>query len=143
MGRPFGTPGEPVRHFVSRRGHSVRSLSCDGDADYAFAQVETAEAILERVQRDWPVDLLVCWCPEVVPPPRNLEACPVRTAAVVSDWTVYYPQLEHNLLRYDVVATDALGAEITGADLSHVGELEFEALHEALLEHQVVFFRDQ
>jgi hypothetical protein len=111
MGRPFGTPGEPVRHFVSQRGHAVRSLSCEGDADFTFAPNDTAGVVLARVQRDWPVDLFVCWCPEVIPPPRNIEACPVRTAAVVSDWTVYYPQLEHNLLRYDVVATDALGAE--------------------------------
>eukprot|EP00966_Prymnesium_polylepis_P079303 1837844-Prymnesium_polylepis.3 len=39
--------------------------------------------------------------------------------------------------------TPALGAEIHGADLSSVGPAEFEAIHDALLEHEVIFFRDQ
>lgn len=110
MGRPFGTPGEPVAHFNSQRGHDIRTLAEDAAADFTFSPNETAEAVLARVDEIWPVDLFICWCPEVAPPPRNMEACPVRTAAVVSDWTVHFPQLEHNLLRYDVVATDALGA---------------------------------
>jgi len=38
---------------------------------------------------------------------------------------------------------DALGAELRGADLSAVGPREFEAIHEALLEHEVIFFREQ
>jgi len=38
---------------------------------------------------------------------------------------------------------EALGAEIQGPDLSEVGPKEYEAIHAALLEHQVVFFRDQ
>lgn len=38
---------------------------------------------------------------------------------------------------------DALGAEILGANLSKIRQQDFEAIHEALLEHQVIFFRDQ
>ena len=37
----------------------------------------------------------------------------------------------------------ALGAEILGADLSRVGKREFAAINGALLEHQVIFFREQ
>lgn len=111
MGRPFGTPGEPVTYFKSQHGHTIRTLSAEGEADYRFDPRESADDVLARITAIWPVDLFMCWCPEVVPPPRNMESCPVRTAAIVSDWTVYFPQLEHNLLRYDVVVTDSLGAE--------------------------------
>ena len=37
----------------------------------------------------------------------------------------------------------ALGAEIGGVDLSRLGAEEFEAVHQALLAHGAVFFRDQ
>lgn len=37
----------------------------------------------------------------------------------------------------------ALGAEIEGADLSHIGATEFAAVREALLQYEVIFFRDQ
>ena len=40
--------------------------------------------------------------------------------------------------------TPRIGAEISGVDLSRpLGEEQFRAVHDALLEHQVVFFRDQ
>ena len=38
---------------------------------------------------------------------------------------------------------DALGCEIIGADLTNVGPEELKAIREALLEHEVIFFRDQ
>ena len=37
----------------------------------------------------------------------------------------------------------ALGAEISGVDLRDVDDATFDDIHEAWLEHQVVFFRDQ
>ena len=37
----------------------------------------------------------------------------------------------------------ALGAEISGVDLARADALHFEAVHEALLEHGVVFLRGQ
>ena len=36
-----------------------------------------------------------------------------------------------------------LGAEISGVDLARLSDAEFEEIHRAWLEHQVVFFRDQ
>jgi len=38
---------------------------------------------------------------------------------------------------------DALGAEVVGADLASLGEAGLEAIREALLEYEVIFFRDQ
>ena len=35
----------------------------------------------------------------------------------------------------------ALGAEIEGADLSHIGATEFAAVREALLQYEVIFFK--
>jgi len=42
-----------------------------------------------------------------------------------------------------VPLADALGAEIHGADLTSAGPAELEAIHEALLAHEVIFFREQ
>ena len=39
--------------------------------------------------------------------------------------------------------TPAIGAEISGVDLTRLGNAEVSALHEALMAHQVLFFRDQ
>lgn len=42
-----------------------------------------------------------------------------------------------------VPIAEALGAEIHGADLSELNSTKFEAIREALLEYQVIFFREQ
>lgn len=120
MGIPFCASEEPVRLFRSRRGHRIRFLIAEGHGgpfpagpkDFSFDPREDAVTVLERVSREWRVDALVCWCPELFPPPRAIETCPVLTAAIPSDWNVYYPTLEHNLARYDVVLTDRPGAEL-------------------------------
>jgi len=39
--------------------------------------------------------------------------------------------------------TPALGAEILGVDLARLGNSEVSAIHDALMAHQVIFFRDQ
>ncbi|MDO9438762.1 TauD/TfdA family dioxygenase [Hydrogenophaga sp.] len=39
--------------------------------------------------------------------------------------------------------TPAIGAEILGADLAQLTNAQFASIHEALINHQVVFFRDQ
>lgn len=112
MGLPFGADESVVRLFRSRRGHDARLLKASGDADYHFDAEETAAEVVDRIGRDWPVDLFVCWCPEMYPPPRAIEHCPVKTVAIVSDWNIYFPQLEYNLARYDVVLTDRLGSQV-------------------------------
>ena len=112
-GPPFCTAGmAPIREYVSDRGHEIRTLGIGGQADYSFTPHDTAAEIVDRLASEWMPDLLLCWCPEIAPPPRDIEHCPVKTAAIVSDWTVYFPHLEHNLARYDLVLTDALGAEV-------------------------------
>jgi hypothetical protein len=126
MGLPFGTPGEPLQHYQSRRGHEFRTLAVEDPADYRFFPTETTTQVIERIRSEWCPELLLCWCPERLPPPLAVEACPIRTAAVVSDWTVYYPQIEHNLARYDLVVTDRLGAEVLrppGVTPHYVGPL--------------------
>ena len=37
--------------------------------------------------------------------------------------------------------TGSLGAEVTGVDLLHLSESAFESIHQALLDHEVLFFR--
>jgi len=91
------------------REHEVRTLEVEEDADYGFAPHETAEQVIARISKAWPPDILLCWYPEMYPPPRRVEECPIPTAALVSDWNLHYPQLCHNLARYDYILTDRLG----------------------------------
>jgi len=39
--------------------------------------------------------------------------------------------------------TPHIGAEVSGADLTSLSELAFDALLDAFTEHSVLFFRDQ
>lgn len=119
MGIPFFASEEPVRLHRSKRDHQIRFLMAEGQGgafapqsqDVAFNARETVNEIVERVSNDWPVDLLVCWCPELFPPPLDIEQSPVKTVAILSDWNVYFPQLEHNTARYDLVVTDRPGTQ--------------------------------
>jgi len=98
--------------YASERGHTIRTLSVGGeDADYGFDPFEDANTVLARIGAKWPVDLLLCGCPELYPPPPGIERVSVRTAAVISDWNLYQPQLECNLCRFDVVLSDRLGTK--------------------------------
>lgn len=98
--------------YESKRDHAVRTLGAEGEAnvDFHFDPGETTGQVVERIAREWPVDLLLCGCPELYPPPLEVEYCPVRTVAVVSDWNLYQPQLEHNLARYDIAVSDKRGS---------------------------------
>ena len=42
-----------------------------------------------------------------------------------------------------IPATPLIGAEVGGVDLRRPSNRQFEEIHSALLEHQVLFFRDQ
>jgi hypothetical protein len=93
--------------------HDLRSLGPDEGCDYTYAPLEeTASDAITRIGGEWRPDMLLCWQPEAHPPPRGIEDVPIRTVALVSDWNVYYPVLETNLARYDVVLTDKPGVEI-------------------------------
>lgn len=48
----------------------------------------------------------------------------------------------HRHISVDPLA-GALGAEIAGVQLGNLSEAEFAEIHEAFLDHQVIFFRDQ
>jgi len=53
-------------------------------------------------------------------------------------------QMNDRYLSIDIKPlTGAMGAEIHGVDLSHVDDRTFDAVHRALLDHGVIFFRDQ
>lgn len=98
--------------YRSARGHEIHTLALDdASADYAFSPFETCAQVLERIGREWPVDLLLCGCPELYPPPLQVELAPVKTAAIISDWNLYQPQLEHNLCRFDVMLSDRMGTQ--------------------------------
>ncbi|HIJ73754.1 MAG TPA: glycosyltransferase, partial [Candidatus Hydrogenedentes bacterium] len=111
MGQPFGADDSNVRLFRSTRGHEIRTLAAETGADYTFDPRDTAAEVVRRVAQAWPPDVLFCWVPEMYPPPRAVEDCPIKTVAATSDWNIYFPQIEYNLSRYDVVLTDKLGAE--------------------------------
>ena len=111
MGLPFGIELDLLSRYQSRHGHGIRTLAVEGPADFHFLAEETACEAIARIRRDWPVDTLICWVPELFPPPRAVEECRVRTVAAVSDWNLYFPQLEHNAARFDLVLTDKLGTQ--------------------------------
>lgn len=126
MGYPYGH--SQVRLSLNRSGgrHEVRSLGLTSEADYTFDPQETAAEVIDRVRRSWQPECLVCWLPELVPPPRDIQNAPVKTVAIVSDWNLYYPILEYNLARYDVVLMDKAGVERVhppGASPKYAGPL--------------------
>lgn len=90
--------------------HEVRTAGNFERAQYRYDPcTENAPALLTRIARDWRPDLLLCWMPEIHPPPQRIEEAQVPTVALVSDWNVFYPLLETNLARYDAVLCDKAG----------------------------------
>lgn len=108
--------------FLAPHGHALRTLTISEDSDYHFGARETAAQVVERISREWPVDLFLCWLPELFPPPLEIEHCPIPAVAIFSDWNIYFPQLEYNLARFDRVYGDKLGAQklqLRGASPEH------------------------
>jgi len=110
MGLPLWGDTAHLSLYHSARGHEVRNLALSGPADYHFTADETVQHVITRIQCDWQPDVLYCTCPELYPPPLEVENCPIKTVAVISDWNLYQPQLEFNLSRFDVVISDRVGA---------------------------------
>ena len=52
--------------------HDIRWLGIDPRAQYRFdALRDNANTILARLRREWKPDLLLCWTPEIYPPPSR------------------------------------------------------------------------
>ncbi len=119
-GVPFDNGYGPLELYGGP--HDIRSLGghdAEGyQQDYRYdALGECCADIIGRVAKDWPPDLLICWYPEKIPPPRHIEDAPVRTIGIASDWNLFYPALEKNLARFDVVLCDKPGVEVLANDL--------------------------
>ena len=117
-GVPFCCDDTPLSAYAG--SHEIRYLGNCEQAYYRYDPLqETAPEIIERIARDWPPDLLLCWIPEVHPPPLGIEEVPIPTVALVSDWNVYHRVLRVNLARYDLVLCDKPGVEVLRSDLVH------------------------
>lgn len=115
-GTPFFCDAGIVRRYAGR--HVIRTFGPNADCDFTYAPLEeTASEAIARLADDWQPDVLLCWQPEAHPPPRGIEDVSIRTVALVSDWNVYYPVLEKNLARYDVVLTDKPGVGVFASEL--------------------------
>ena len=128
--------------FLAPGVHELRTLTISEESDFHFDAHETAAAVIERISREWPVHVVLCWLPEMYPPPLEIEQCPVPTVAVFSDWNIYFPQLEHNMARYDRVYCDKLGAErlqLRGAVPRHFFSFYTQ---DSLLHHKLVAAKD-
>ena len=128
MGTPFWAQGYPETPWHSPGGHVLRTLAVNGTvaADFTFEPHESACEVIARISATWPVDLLYCVTPEHFPPPLEVESCPVITVAVISDWNLHQPVLDHNLARFDVVFSDREGAahlQVTGAKPHYVAPI--------------------
>ncbi len=118
-GRPFfcDEAGLPP---VTTDGIALKSLAPNGDADFYYdydRQTETFPQILKRINKSWKPDLALFWAPEMYPPPLEVEESEIPTAAIVSDWNVYFTILIKNAARFDVVISDKRGAQVLANDL--------------------------
>jgi len=110
-GTPFFCDMGIIRRYAG--SHVIRTFGPDEDSDYTYSPLEeSASEAIARFSDEWQPDLLMCWQPEAHPPPRGIEDVSIRTVALVSDWNVYYPVLETNLARYDIVLTDKPGVDV-------------------------------
>lgn len=126
MGPPMWRGENGMGLYRSKSNHQVRYLAVEGDADFAFAPLETTSEVIARIARTWVPDLFLCWFPEMYPPPCAIEDCPIPCVAAVSDWNIYASQFEHNLSRYDLVLTDKKASKqlyAPGATLRYVSPL--------------------
>ncbi|GMV95320.1 MAG: hypothetical protein AMXMBFR82_50980 [Candidatus Hydrogenedentota bacterium] len=115
-GTPFFCSYAPVECYEGK--HVIRTLGNFPEARYRYNPLtESTPEVLERIGRAWQPDILLCWMPEIHPPPRFVEESPIPTVALVSDWNVFYSILQVNLARYDVVLCDTPGTYTLESDL--------------------------
>lgn len=115
-GIPFCCDETPLERY--RGPHDVRLFGNYEKARYRYNPLEeTFPEVIARIRREWSPDLVLCWVPEIHPPPMKVEDSPIPTVALVSDWNVYYPVLQNNLARYDAVLCDMAGTRALAGDL--------------------------
>ncbi len=114
-GTPFFCDAGIVHRYAGN--HELRTFGPDETSDFTYSPLqESASEAIARFSGEWQPDLLLCWQPEAHPPPRGIEEVSVRTVALVSDWNVYYPVLDKNLARFDVVLTDKPGVAVFSSE---------------------------
>jgi len=115
-GIPFDADFSPIALY--RGQHDIRTLGSRDpmppifmhDHDYYFDLAsETFVQIIDRIAAEWRPDLFLCWFPEKMPPPLQIEDSPVPTVALVSDWGYRYASVEYNAGRFDLVLCDKPG----------------------------------
>lgn len=111
FGQPIWGDASHLALYRSGRGHEVRTSGPGPGFDHPFSPHETTAAFLARLASEWQPDVLLCTFPEMYPPPLDIEEAPVPTVAIISDWNLYGPQLEHNLCRFDAVLSDQQATE--------------------------------
>lgn len=117
-GIPFCCDNTPLDRYAGP--HDVRSVGNYPKARYRYDPLcENAAQVIERIRRDWNPELLLCWVPEIHPPPLGVEDAPLQTVALVSDWNIYYPLLHVNLARYDLALCDKPGVRALRSDMVH------------------------
>lgn len=118
-GRPFFCEDAGIAR-TTENGLCIRFLGWSSDADFVYdPAVDSFPSVIERIRKHWSPDLVLFWAPEMYPPPFDVEMSELPTAALVSDWNVYYPVLAKNAARYDTVISDKRGAEILTNALWH------------------------
>lgn len=114
-GVPFCCDWVPLDRYEGP--HDIRSLGYGPPAHYVYdPRAETLDGILARIRREWDPELLLCWTPEIYPPPLGVEHSPIPTAALVSDWNLFHAMLAVNLTRYDTALCDKPGVAALGRD---------------------------
>ncbi len=108
-GAPFCSDWPVLDHYEG--AHTIRRFGSDDVADIQYdPAADDMPTIIDRLENEFPVDLVLFWTPDIYPPPDRVEDAPCKTIALVSDWNVSYDLLARNLGRYDIVASDKVGA---------------------------------
>lgn len=110
-GLPFFCAYDTWQQYKGK--HEVRSLSAQGLADYRLRpEVDTWEALWDRISGEFRPDLVLVWTPENDPPPLGIERAPMPVVCLAGDWNLFHQAQEVNFGRYDVVLSDKPGTQL-------------------------------